>query len=109
VTDQTPTTVPDEWLLAAAISAYNDGRDRLEDFDGDDLGFLSDGLAAVIPLVRAEQAAELERAQAAAALLSRAIDAIEVVLRSSLAAYRAGDAEAGVRLIAEHVAEVDAT
>jgi hypothetical protein len=52
---------PDEWLLAAAIEAYNDGRDQLADFTTDELDYLSDGLAAVIPLVRAEQAAEVER------------------------------------------------
>jgi len=44
--------VPKEWLLQAAIEAHNDGRESLEDFDGDHLEFLADGIAAVIPLIR---------------------------------------------------------
>lgn len=67
-----PIHVPDEWLLAAAVEAHNDGRETLADFDGDDLAYLADGIAAVIPLVRAAQAAEIERLRAE---LERRIDA----------------------------------
>lgn len=48
-------TVPKEWLLAALVEAHNDGRDRLEDFDGDQIAFLDDALAAVIGLIRADE------------------------------------------------------
>lgn len=48
-------TVPGKWLLAALVAVHNDGRDRLEDFDGEQVAFLDDALAAVIGLIRADE------------------------------------------------------
>lgn len=81
------------------VRAYLDG-----EFDAPDssTGYATvrHGLAKVIPLVLAQE-------RAAAALLGRTIDAAAEVMRSAIAAYQAGDAEAGMRIIADHVAEVD--
>lgn len=44
-----PEDVPDDLILAGLIEAENDGRDRLEDFDGDNIKWLQYALCAVLP------------------------------------------------------------
>jgi len=44
-----PEDVPDEWIRNALVNYFNDGRENLCDFDGDDSRAMEDALAAVLP------------------------------------------------------------
>ncbi|WP_405149479.1 hypothetical protein OG589_14665 [Sphaerisporangium sp. NBC_01403] len=57
-----PIDVPDAWVLAAAVDAYNDGRPHLDDYDADARDFLADAIAAVLPLAAAHVARLIEAA-----------------------------------------------
>lgn len=56
--------VPDELVLAGLAEYWNDGREHLADYDGDDIKFLQECLAAVLPVherqVREQVAKEIE-------------------------------------------------
>ncbi|WP_433415070.1 hypothetical protein ACQP1V_36355 [Microtetraspora malaysiensis] len=54
VNDQeTVKVVPADLLLLALMGAFNDGRTSLDDYDGDDLLWLTDALHEVIPAINA--------------------------------------------------------
>lgn len=44
--------VPDEWIRLALINYFNDGRENLADFAGDDVRAMEDAVAAVLPKAR---------------------------------------------------------